>query len=202
MPAGGAFRFWQGWLYWFLYLAGVLAITLHFLKHDPALMERRLALGPRAEPRSRQKIIQALMAVFVIALLGVSGFDHRFRWSEVPVPVVLLGDMLVLARFIVLFFVYRENRYASATIEVSTGQRVVSTGPYRLVRHPMYAGASLLIVATPVALGSLVALPLVLPPLGVLVARVLDEERLLIGELPGYSEYCHQVRYRLVPLIW
>jgi protein-S-isoprenylcysteine O-methyltransferase Ste14 len=195
-------RYWQAWAYWSVFLAAVVFITIHFLKHDPDLIRRRLVAGPRAERRPTQVIVQTLASLFFIALFVVSALDRRFRWSSVPAPVSVAADALVLVGFAVVFLVFRENSHTSAIIEVSPGQRVVTTGPYRRVRHPMYAGALLLLAATPLALGSLAALPLVVALAGVLVSRIVDEERLLSVELPGYRAYCREVPFRLIPHVW
>ncbi len=195
-------RYCQAWAYLVVFLGAVLVVTGHFLRHDPDLIRRRLAVGPSAEQRGTQKIVQAFASVLFVALFVVSGLDRHFGWSSVPAIVAVLADALVAVGFAIVFLVFRENSHASATIEVSADQRVISTGPYRHVRHPMYAGGLLLVAATPLALGSLVALPLVLPFVAVLVVRLLDEERMLSAELAGYREYCRQVRFRLVPHVW
>jgi protein-S-isoprenylcysteine O-methyltransferase Ste14 len=142
------------------------------------------------------------VSVAFVALLVVPALDRRFGWSSVPPFVVFSGDLLVAAGFYIIFLVYRENTYTSATIEIAEGQKVVSTGPYAFVRHPMYAGGLLYLAATPLALGSyrgLVAFAALVP---FLIWRLLDEEHLLDRELPGYSEYRRRVRHRLVPFVW
>jgi protein-S-isoprenylcysteine O-methyltransferase Ste14 len=201
VPAG-SLSFWQGWVYWFLFSICVIAITLYFLKYDPHLIEGRLAAGPRAEQQTRQKIIQAIAAVLFFAILIVPGLDYRFHWSQVPVAMVLLGDMLLVLSLAMIFFVFRENSYAASTIKVEAEQRVISTGPYRLVRHPMYSAALILFLATPLALGSAWSLIVAIPLVAVLVARLTHEERYLSAHLPGYNAYRQQVSYRLVPLVW
>jgi len=201
LPAGTVV-YWQGYLYWFVFLGAAVLITAYFLRHDPDLIRRRLAAGPSAEQRGTQKIVQTFASVLFLALFVVSGLDQRFGWSSVPAVAVVLADALVAVGFAIVFLVFRENSHASATIEVSAGQRVISTGPYRHVRHPMYAGALLLLAGTPLALGSLAALLLVIPFAVVLIARLLDEERMLSVELAGYREYCRQVRFRLIPYVW
>ena len=195
-------RFWQGWVYWLLFSLCVLAITLYFLKHDRHLIEGRLAAGPRAERRARQKIVQALAAPLFAAAMVVPALDNRYGWSRVPVALVITGDAILVLSFAIIFFVFKENSYAAATIRVEAGQRVISTGAYRIVRHPMYGAAVLLFVATPLALGSFWGLIVVLPLCAVLVARLLDEERYLSANLAGYDAYRGQVRYRLMPYIW
>ena len=201
LPAG-SLSFWRGWIYWIIFSLCVIAITLYFLKYDPHLIEGRLAAGPRAEQETSQKIIQAIAAVLFFAVLIVPGLDYRFHWSQMPAAIVVLGDILVVVSLAMIFFVFRENSYAAATIKVETEQRVISTGPYRLVRHPMYSAALILFFATPLALGSAWGLIVSIPLVAALIARLTDEERYLAGHLPGYDTYRQQVRYRLVPLVW
>jgi protein-S-isoprenylcysteine O-methyltransferase Ste14 len=201
LPAG-SLRFWRGWVYWFFFSICVIAITLYLLKYDPHLIEGRLAAGPRAEQETSQKVIQAIAAVLFFALLIVPGLDYRFHWSQVSALIVVLGDMLLVLSLAMIFFVFRENSYAASTIKVEAEQRVISTGPYRLVRHPMYSAALILFLATPLALGSAWGLIVAIPLVGTLVARLTDEERYLSAHLPGYDAYRQQVSYRLVPLVW
>src|SRR5262249_15652942 len=137
-----------------------------------------------------------------IALLLVPALDHRFAWSLVPLPLVILGDILTVVGFYFIFRVYKENTYASATIDLAENQKVISTGPYALVRHPMYASASLYLLGTPLALGSywgFLAFGFMLP---VLIWRLFDEEKFLAKNLPGYVEYQKKVGYRLLPYVW
>jgi len=195
-------RFWQGWAYWILFSLCVLGITLYFLKYDPHLIEGRLPAGWRAEEQTSQKIIQAIAGALFMAAIVVPALDHRFGWSHVPVALVIAGDAMTVLSFAIIFFVFKENSYAAATIRVETEQPVISTGVYRMVRHPMYAGALILFIATPLALGSFWGLIVVLPLCAVLVARLLDEERYLSAALPGYDAYRGRVRYRLIPYIW
>jgi protein-S-isoprenylcysteine O-methyltransferase Ste14 len=195
-------RFWQAWAYWGLFTVSVLSITTYFLKHDPELIRRRLEVGPGAEPQKRQRVIQTVASLAVLTLYLIPGFDHRFHWSAVPVPVVVAADALVAAGFLVIFLVFRTNSYTSGVVTVEPGQRVVSTGPYRLVRHPMYSGASLLFLATPPALGSWWALPAAVALCGVMVVRLLDEERFLAANLDGYDAYRRRVGSRLLPMVW
>jgi protein-S-isoprenylcysteine O-methyltransferase Ste14 len=141
-------------------------------------------------------------SVGFVGLLVVPALDVRFGWSIVSPGVVLLGDALVIAGFYFISIVYRENTFTSATIEVAKDQKVISTGPYAVVRHPMYASALLYLLGTPLALRSywgLVAFGAVLP---FLLWRLFDEERFLSANLPGYTEYRQRVRNRLVPFVW
>ena len=201
LPAG-SLGYWQGWVFWANFCACVAAVTLYFLKRDPALVERRLNAGPGAEREARQKPIQLAAAVVFGATFVVSALDYRFGWSNVPGSAVAAGNALVVLGFLSVFAVFRENSFASAIIEVGTGQKVVSTGPYALVRHPMYAGALLLFVGAPLALGSWWGLLAIVPMTAILIVRLLDEERYLVRNLPGYEAYCAKVRYRLVPGVW
>ena len=177
-------------------------ITIYLALYDRELLAGRVQLGPVAERRPAQRVIQSLASLFFIAVYVVSGLDHRFSWSHVSAAVSVVCELMVAVGFLIVFFTFRENRYTRSTIEVSAGQTLVSTGPYRWVRHPMYAGALLLLLFTSPALGSLVTVPLVLPLAAVIVARIGDEERLLSDTLEGYEEYRETVRSRLIPFVW
>lgn len=200
--SAGTLRYWQAWVYLAVWTACVVPITVYLFKYDRSLLEGRVNAGPTAETQKSQQIIQSLASLFFIGLFIVPGLDHRFHWSPVPPAVSLIADAMVALSFFAVFLVFRENSFTSATIEVSAEQRVISTGPYSLVRHPMYAGATPLIVFTPLALGSWVALPLSVPLILVIVVRLLEEEKYLSANLAGYKEYCQKVRYRLIPFIW
>jgi protein-S-isoprenylcysteine O-methyltransferase Ste14 len=201
IPAG-SIDYWQAWVYLILFSLCTGAITLYLMQRDPALLARRVRSGPLAETERSQRLIMAVATLAFIAIYLVSAFDHRFMWSEVPLSSTLAGDVLVVVGFFVVFLVFRENTFASATIEVNKGQAVISTGPYALVRHPMYAGALLLLLGTPPALGSWWGFVAIIPLLLALILRLLDEERLLAKELPGYAEYRAKVRWRLIPGIF
>jgi protein-S-isoprenylcysteine O-methyltransferase Ste14 len=201
LPAG-TFRYWQAWLYLSIFVGASLLTTLYLMRKDTALLERRMSGGPTAEKRTPQKLIMLCTSAGFTALLVVPSLDHRFGWSDVPPGVAVGGDLLVVTGFYFIFLVYRENTYTSATIEVAEGQRVVSTGPYAVVRHPMYAGALLYLVGTPPALGSYWGLLAFAATVPFLIWRLLDEEQLLARELPGYREYQRRVRRRLVPFVW
>ncbi len=194
--------FWQAWVFLFVFSIAVTAITLYFLKNDPKLIEGRLKAGPSAEKETTQKIIQAFASLFFILLIVVPALDHRFHWSEVPIHFVLVGDIFVLLGLLIVFLVFKENSYAAGVIEVGKEQKVISTGPYAIVRHPMYTGALLMLCFVPLALGSWWGLVFVFPMFVVIVLRLLDEEKFLSKNLPGYKEYCQKTRYRLVPFVW
>jgi protein-S-isoprenylcysteine O-methyltransferase Ste14 len=194
--------FWAGWLVWALFMGGVLAITLYFLRRDPDLIERRMKSGPSAEREPTQKLVQAVASVLFPALFLLSALDHRLGWSTVPAGVLLLGDSLIFVGFAIIFRVFQENSFASSVIEIGEGQKVVSTGPYALVRHPMYSGALLMIAGIPLGLGSLWGLAPAALLCGALAWRSLDEERFLVLHLPGYEAYRRRVRWRLAPYLW
>jgi len=195
-------HYWQAWIFLALFAVSVLAITVYLMKNDPKLLERRTNAGPGAEQETSQKIIQSLAALAFIAMFIVSALDHRFAWSSVPPFVVALGDILVVLGLYFVFLVFKENTFASGTIEVGAEQRVIATGPYAIVRHPMYIGALVMLVGVPLALGSLWGLLALVPMTLVLVFRLLDEEKFLAKNLAGYSDYQNKVRHRLLPLIW
>ena len=170
---------------------------------DKELLERRLRGGPRAERTAVQKRFTAVAPFLGIVAVIFMVFDHRFGWSPpVPAWVSLVGDALVALGIVIYYLVIRENRFAAATVEIAEGQTVVSTGPYAVVRHPMYAGAILFLVGAPIALGSWWGLLFTPFLIGGFVWRLLNEEKFLSSNLPGYVEYISEVRYRLVPHIW
>jgi protein-S-isoprenylcysteine O-methyltransferase Ste14 len=192
-------RYWQGWIFWLEFSVLVTLITIYFLKKDPALIERRLKAGPGAEKEAKQKIIQASASFFFIALIIFPSIDHRSGWSHVPIYGVVAGDFLVAIGLIIVFFVFRENSFTSGVIEIGEAQTVISTGPYGLVRHPMYAGSLIMLLGVPLALGSAWGLLFCIPMIAVLVWRLSDEENFLCRNLPGYGEYRARVRHRLIP---
>jgi len=195
-------HFWQAWLFWMVFTAAQLTITLYFLRTDPHLIENRLKAGPRAESRPAQKLILSFAVILSLALVILPGLDHRFGWSVVPVPWVLLGDLGIVAGMSITFFVFRANTHAAATVKVEENQQVISTGLYGIVRHPMYFGALVLFIATPLALGSIWTLLFVPLLFAMLALRLLDEERFLRANLPGYTAYCQKVRFHLIPFLW
>lgn len=201
IPAG-SLQFWQAWLYLAVFAGCTILITAYLIRYDQELLARRVKGGPVAETQKSQQIIQSLASLFFIALFIVPGLDYRFHWSSVPPMVSLISDIFVALGFYFVFLVFKENSYTSATIEVSNEQKVISSGPYGLVRHPMYAGAFLLLLFTPTALASWVALPLPIPLILVIIIRLLDEEKYLSANLKGYDAYRQKVRYRLVPFVW
>ena len=200
--SAGSTAFWQAWVFLAVWTVTVSLITAYLVKYDQKLLASRVQAGPTAETQKIQQIIQSLASLFFIGLFIVPGLDFRFHWSNVPPFISLISDGFVILGFYIVFLVFKENSYTSATIEVADEQKVVTTGPYGVVRHPMYAGAMLLLLFTPVALGSWVAIPFPLPLILVVVFRLLEEEKFLAANLRGYEAYRQKVRYRLVPYIW
>lgn len=201
LPAG-TLDYWQAWALIAVFVIGSNAIGIYLSIHDPELLERRKQAGPTAETRPAQKIIISVLIFALIGMLIVSALDHRFGWSKVPAPVSLAADLIAAVGLYITFLVVRENTFSASNINVFKGQKVISTGPYALVRHPMYSGTLLLTLASPLALGSWWGLLPVLLVVPMLVWRIFDEEKLLNAELPGYSDYTRRVRYRLVPYGW
>jgi protein-S-isoprenylcysteine O-methyltransferase Ste14 len=203
IPAG-SLKFWQGWVFLVLVLAVTLFFGIYLCKHDPQLLERRLQMREKVP---EQKRIMKLGGLVSFPAFLLPGLDYRFGWSRAfPGPVPLWLTLFSLAVFpgcyLWFFWVVKVNRYASRTIQVEAGQTVIATGPYRIIRHPMYLGTVVMWLFAPVALGSFVAWPAFALLVPVIVLRLLNEEKILRQELPGYAEYCLRTRYRLIPFVW
>jgi protein-S-isoprenylcysteine O-methyltransferase Ste14 len=201
IPAG-TLKYWQGWAYVAVAIVASGAYTVYLAKYDPALLKRRTEAGISHEKEPAQKVIIFFLFVAFIALIVLPPVDFRFGWSRVPWYVSVLGDVLIVVSFYIFYLVSKVNTYAAANVRVEEGQRVISTGMYGFVRHPMYFGALFLLVGTPLALGSwwsLLLIPLFLP---ILYFRIANEEEVLLRDLPGYAEYRQKVRYRLIPGIF
>jgi protein-S-isoprenylcysteine O-methyltransferase Ste14 len=201
VPAG-SLRFWQAWVFGFVFVSGSVAISIYFFKHDPKLIERRMRAGPAAEQEPAQKIIMTIILAEFLLLLAVPGFDYRWRWSAVPAWLVFAANAGVALSFCMFFVVLKQNSFAASTIRVEANQPVISTGVYAIVRHPLYSAALLLLICTPVALGSYWGLLIALAAIPVLAWRLLDEERFLKQNLPGYTDYCRATCFRLIPGMW
>ncbi len=201
IPAG-SLSYWQAWVYLADWAVCVILITAYLIKNDRELLAGRVQAGPVAETQKNQKIIQSLASLCFISLFMIPGLDYRLGWSNVPPILSLIADGAVAVGFYIVFLTFKENSYTRATIEVSEKQKVIASGPYRVVRHPMYAGASVLLIFTPAALGSWVAEIFAVLLILVVAVRLLDEEKLLKRNLTGYPEYCQKVRYHLVPYLW
>jgi len=203
LPAG-TWHFWQAWVFAAFYLAPIIGFLLWLVIVDPATAQRRLERGER-EPTQR-KLVRYITPLFLIALVA-PGFDYRFGWTREalgPVPgwVSLAADFLTVAGVFLGLWTVNVNRYAARTVRVEEGQQVIGSGPYRLIRHPMYAGMCLAQLAMPLGLASIVTIPLFALLIPFYMARLLNEEKVLQRDLPGYSEYCRRTRYRLIPFVW
>jgi protein-S-isoprenylcysteine O-methyltransferase Ste14 len=197
----GTIRYWQAWIY--LAVVGVASVLLAlYVIKDPVLLKGRATLGPSAEQRPIQKVIVLATGIPAIAVFILPGLDHRFGWSSAPSWLSIGGDLLMAGSFWLVYLVFKENSFGSATVEIVKDQKVISTGPYAVVRNPMYSCGALFFVATAFALGSYWDLiPAVFTVLS-LVWRLSDEEHFLAQQLSGYKEYCAKVRWHLIPGIF
>ncbi|MEZ4736455.1 MAG: isoprenylcysteine carboxylmethyltransferase family protein [Caldilineaceae bacterium] len=198
LPAGTA-RYWEAWLYLAVLFVPMSIFAVYLLRTNPALLERRMKTR---EAEAQQRWIITLMSVLFLIIFVLPGFDKRFGWSSVPAWLVIAANGMVLVGYLLVVFVLLKNEYAARTIAVEAQQQVITSGPYALVRHPMYTAMTLIILFSALALGSYWALiPAALFPL-LLVARILNEEAVLHRELADYDDYCQTVHYRLLPGVW
>jgi len=191
--------YWQGWMYLTVFFVPPIFITPYLLRKDPQLVERRVTAK---EQRLIQKLFRTFFFFLFFSLFVIAGFDHRFHWSDIPTSFVIIANIAVLLSWEIFYLVLRENSYASSAVEVTATQKVISSGPYGFVRHPMYAGMLLLVLFTPIALDSWWGMPSSFLIAVAVVLRLLDEEKVLSKNLAAYDEYCKKVRFRLVPGIW
>jgi protein-S-isoprenylcysteine O-methyltransferase Ste14 len=201
VPAG-TLAYWQGWAFIVVFTVSTNIIGIYLALKDPALLERRIKAGPGAEPRPVQKVLISVAFAGAIGLVIFCALDHRFGWSHAPIWVSAFGNILVALGLMINLLVFSENSYGASTIEKMAGQKVISTGPYALVRHPMYVGVLILIVGAPLGLGSYWGLLFMLLNVPILMLRILDEEKMLGSDLDGYTDYMRTVRFRLVPGLW
>lgn len=193
------FNYWQAWMFLVVFMGSISAIFIYLARNDPSLLARRVKTIEKAK---NQKIIRSLLNLTFTAVFVVSSLDHRFAWSAMPAQIAFLGDALVALGLLLIFFVFKENSFTAQTVEVEAEQTVISTGPYAIVRHPMYVGGLVFISGIPIALSSwwgLLMAALITP---IIAWRLLDEERLLTMDLMGYAEYRKKVKYRLIPFVW
>lgn len=198
LPAGTIY-YWQAWVFSAVILIFSLIIIIYFYRKDPEMLARRMKMKETLKDQKRIIIWADFLYLFVFVIPGI---DFRFHWSNVPAALVLIADVFIIAGYVLFAFVVRENSYASRVIEISEGQKVISTGPYAIIRHPMYSAVTIMLLAIPLALGSYWALiPAGLIPV-ILVLRIKSEEKFLMENLPGYREYCQKTKYRLIPYVW
>jgi len=198
LPAG-TLNYWQVYVYVGILVFPMIIVLFYFLRIDPRFLERRT----RAKEKEKQQVLIAILSTFIfLAGFIIPGLDHRFSWSQVPAYISISADIVILLGYLIIFFVFKQNSYASRIIEVDEEQKVISTGLYGIVRHPMYVGVLIMYIPTPLALGSYWGLiPFALLPLS-LGLRILNEEKVLSANLNGYKEYCQKTRYRLIPFLW
>jgi protein-S-isoprenylcysteine O-methyltransferase Ste14 len=198
LPAD-SIRYWQAWMYIIILNVCMLAVTIYLLRNDPGLLERRMQYRER---NPQQKLFVAFSYPIFIAVFLLPGFDQRFGWSHMAPVISIVAAVVVLLAYGFIFLVFRVNSYTARVIKVEVGQKVITSGPYALVRHPMYLGSIIMYIATPLALGSLVAVIPALLYIPVLVLRIRDEEETLARELEGYREYMQKTKYHMFPGIW
>ncbi len=195
----GTLKYRQAWAYIITLLLPMSAFALYMLKTNPEFLERRMKTREKRKP---QKIIQLAGLPLILLIYVLPALDKRFAWSNVPPVVSISALAIVLLSYLLILYVFLINSYAARVVEVEKGQKVITTGPYAIVRHPMYASSLLFYGFTPLALGSFWGLvPALFLPV-IFIVRLLDEEKELIENLEGYGEYMQKVRYRLIPGIW
>jgi len=193
------FAGWQSWLYGAVLFFPLIFACAYLLKRDPELLARRMQYREKKE--KQQAIISVAAAVFIAEIVLIAA-DRYFAWSRAPVWAVLAADAATLAGYLLVFWVFKENSWASRIIEVVPGQKLITTGPYAIIRHPMYLGALVMVLAMPVALGTLYPAAAFVPYAALIILRIADEEAMLKRDLAGYVDYCGMVKYRLIPGIW
>jgi protein-S-isoprenylcysteine O-methyltransferase Ste14 len=201
VPAG-TLRYWQAWVFLAVFTILSLYSAVVLFRKNPAVVERRMRAGPKAETRPVQKVVTSVISILFFTVLVFSALDHRFGWSPVPPAISLIGDALVVIGLGIAIFTVKQNSYAAANIAVEETQTVTSTGLYRIVRHPMYMGALIMFAGIPLALDSWWGLAVVVPVVIVFAVRISDEEKLLNQQLAGYRDYAGKVHHRLVPYVW
>jgi protein-S-isoprenylcysteine O-methyltransferase Ste14 len=197
--AAGTLRYWQAWTYMAVSFIPMFFVMIFLLRRNPELLERRIRM--KEKERGQKKIVKLASVIFVIGFL-LPGFDHRFGWSSVPTALVVAADAMYLLGYGLFVLVLRENPFAARTVEVEQNQKVITTGPYAVVRHPLYSAVLLIYGFSPLALGSYWALIPFGLTIMILVARILNEEKVLLKDLDGYREYTQETRYRLIPHLW
>jgi protein-S-isoprenylcysteine O-methyltransferase Ste14 len=197
--SAGTLFYWQAWVFLFLFTIPMALIALFTVQQSPDLAKRRLEVK---EKRPEQTVIANLFYVSVYLNFLLCGLDYRFNWSVVPGWMVVLSEILFLGGYYLLFLVFKENRYLAHTVTVEKDQPTITTGPYALVRHPMYLAELIMFIFASLALGSYWAISANILLIAVLIARITTEEETLLRDLNGYKEYVQKTKYRLIPLVW
>jgi len=193
------FLWWQAWVFMVLFFLPMALITVYLFQLSQDLLRRRLDVK---EKRPGQGVIAKMFYIAVCSVFFISGLDRYYGWSLVPFRLVVISDAFFLLAYFFLFLVFKENKYLAHTVTVEEGQETVATGPYALVRHPMYLAEFLMFIFAAPALGSYWALLADIPLLGALAARIITEEEVLLKELKGYAQYAQKTRFRLIPGVW
>lgn len=196
LPAG-TISFWQGWIFWLGFSLITLFITFYFVNKNPEFLERRAKVKGEKDSKKSPTYLKIIYLGFILP-----GLDFRFNWSNEPLWIVMLSNVIALSGYIFIFYVFKENNYASTVIQVEDEQHVISTGPYSVVRHPMYLGMVLMMLFMPLALGSYFSIIPMLLIIPTLIIRIKNEEEVLLRDLDGYKDYCAKIHYRLIPFIW
>ncbi len=198
LPAG-TFNFPNGWLFIGLLFIPMALLGVFLFFFSPSLLKKRISAK---EKENTQKGVVAISGVLFLVGFLIAGLDFRFSWSHVPLCVVVIASVVLLVSYALYAEVMRENAYLSRTVEVQEGQKVVDTGLYSIVRHPMYSATIWLFLSIPLVLGSFYSVLCFLPYVAVIVIRIKNEEKVLLSGLEGYKEYTQKVKYRLIPFIW
>lgn len=196
----GTFGYWRGWAFLATFAVSTAAPTIYLLSRNRQALQRRLKVGHEA--RTTQRVVTVLLSVFALAMVVFSVLDFRLGWSSVPWVVSVIGNAVLAVGMVLSVAVVFQNEYAAANVTVEEGQKVVTTGYYRIVRHPMYLFALIGLLGIPLALGSWWGMLFLVPLAIVLTVRAGDEEKLLEKELDGYADYMRQTRFRIVPYAW
>ena len=200
LPAG-TIKYTEAWIYILVLFVPAFIIIIWFYKKDPDFIAGRIL--KRREKEKTHKSIQNFFSIPLMICFLIPGFDIRYNWSEVPLYIAIIADILVFIGYLMIVFAGKENRHAKAIIQIDKDQKIIDTGLYRIVRHPMYTGGLIFMLFTPLALGSYWAMiPFFVCTISALILRIVNEEKLLIANFPDYSDYCRRTKYRLIPFIW
>ena len=197
--SAGSFDYWNAWLFMGILFIPMFIAGLILMKKNPYLLEKRLNAK---EEQSEQKTVIALSGIMFLLGFVVAGLDYRFQWIKLPEWLVIAGAVVFLTAYGLYAEVLRENTYLSRTVEVQENQKVIDTGLYGIVRHPMYAVTVILFLSMPIVLGSVISFMVFLAYPFIIAGRIKNEEKVLEEGLAGYKEYKQKVKYRLVPFIW
>ena len=192
-------RYWQGWLLLAILFVPMLVVGAVLMKRSPALLEKRLNAK---EEQSEQKAVLALSGLMFLAAFVLAGLNYHFGWFVLPAWVSIAAAVVFLGGYALYAEVMRENAYLSRTVEVQEDQKVIDTGLYGAVRHPMYLSTLLLFLSMPLVLGSLFSLAVMLFYIPLIAKRIKNEEQVLLEGLPGYADYRKKVKYKVIPFLW